>query len=622
MVETGGSSWHQSNRGVSIYFSIYLMLFLLVIYLSNVLHKKPKWGSYLPEATMVILVGIVAGGFIQLIVDDDNNTMSKAKDNVVYDDDVAANDANNNNYGMVEDVAQNILGFSPTVFFVILLPPIIFNSGYHLQRDLFFRHIIPISLYACVGTIICTYVIATCLYILMPLFNFKATYLELATFGALISATDPVSTLAIFQTKKVDPHLFYLVFGESVINDAVSLVLFEALAHLVDMERNKHDVNDELNVTQEVTQFLFDFLSGIMGSLVLGVGFAVLYGVFFKYVDLRTHTPFLELCIYVTIMYSPFVVAEILRLSGVVTVLFTGIAAKRYTEPNLSLTTATNSDTIFRLVAHLTETIIFLELGLSVFSLAGNGAFHIGFMVISLLLCLVGRAVDIYPITFIYNYIVAGPEDKSNNNNNETAAAAPTLDDTNTMNGETTTALTVYTGTDLPEERISDRRIPMQTAHMLWFSGLRGAVSYGLARMFPSSSPNQAIFVGVTMFIVLMTTFVLGGSTEYALSYLNIQTNVDEEEYLKRLDKKPLLSQYLQRLEEVLIRSWVIRDYETKENDVNCAKNNGDGDGDAEVGGYQQHVELPDWVPENSYNNNSSAKQDQPVRGSVYDHGH
>jgi sodium/hydrogen exchanger 8 len=39
---------------------------------------------------------------------------------------------------------------------------------------------------------------------------------ECLTFGALISATDPVSTLAVFAELKVDPNLFYLVFGESV----------------------------------------------------------------------------------------------------------------------------------------------------------------------------------------------------------------------------------------------------------------------------------------------------------------------------------------------------------------------------------------------------------------------
>jgi len=48
---------------------------------------------------------------------------------------------------------------------------------------------------------------------------------ESFAFGSLISAVDPVATLAIFQAIKVDQILYMLVFGESMLNDAVSVVL-------------------------------------------------------------------------------------------------------------------------------------------------------------------------------------------------------------------------------------------------------------------------------------------------------------------------------------------------------------------------------------------------------------
>lgn len=44
-------------------------------------------------------------------------------------------------------------------------------------------------------------------------------------FGAIISATDPISVLSIFSDLKVDVDLFAFVFGESVLNDAVAIVL-------------------------------------------------------------------------------------------------------------------------------------------------------------------------------------------------------------------------------------------------------------------------------------------------------------------------------------------------------------------------------------------------------------
>lgn len=54
---------------------------------------------------------------------------------------------------------------------------------------------------------------------------YKLSWIESFAFGSLISAVDPVATLAIFHALDVDPILYMLVFGESVLNDAVSIVL-------------------------------------------------------------------------------------------------------------------------------------------------------------------------------------------------------------------------------------------------------------------------------------------------------------------------------------------------------------------------------------------------------------
>jgi Sodium/hydrogen exchanger family len=125
---------------------------------------------------MIILVGMMAGYILHFVVHND------AADAAAEED------------GNYQDVAESIFSFSPTIFFIILLPPIIFNSGYHLQRDLFFRYITPICLYACIGTAVCTMVVASILYALSFCFvvsdYFAPTFLELLAFGALISATD------------------------------------------------------------------------------------------------------------------------------------------------------------------------------------------------------------------------------------------------------------------------------------------------------------------------------------------------------------------------------------------------------------------------------------------------
>ena len=510
----------------------------------KLLHDHPKVAAVFPEAAMIITVGMLTGAFLELWVSapDDQNEIA-------------------------DDVAQSLLSFSPTTFFVVLLPPIIFNSGYHVRRDLFFRYMTPICLYACLGTAICTMVVGAMLYMVREIFTFDVSLLELLAFGALISATDPVSTLAVFSSKKVDPHLFYLVFGESVINDAVGLVLFDALAHLIE----HHAADDyQLDAGTEVAQFLFDFFTGFVGSLVLGTLFGLAVAFLLKKIDMRS-TPLLELCVYVVIMYFPFVVAEILHLSGIVTVLFTGIAAQRYAQPNLSTDTAQNADVVFRLTAHLTETIIFLELGLSVAGLVGTDAFHMGFIGCALVACLLGRFVNIYPITFFFNLCVRDDV-------REKAAPTDYVEE-----GQDTSKQLVE---DTTVTRASSK-IPWKTAHMLWFSGLRGAVSYALVRTFPESTGNQNIFIVTTVMIVMLTTFVLGGSTEYALQALDIPVNVDEAEYLKSLPPKRLLAGWLGRFENYKLRSWVIRDFEGRFRPGTI-----DDSGDAISSDYQEHVEV------------------------------
>ena len=117
--------------------------------------------------------------------------------------------------------------FDPELFFNVLLPPIIFHAGYSMKKQFFFRNIGSILTFAFVGTIISTFVVAGIMYgvtLMFPHLQFF-TFIDTLRFGALISATDPVTILAIFSDLNVDVNLYALVFGESVMNDAVAIVM-------------------------------------------------------------------------------------------------------------------------------------------------------------------------------------------------------------------------------------------------------------------------------------------------------------------------------------------------------------------------------------------------------------
>lgn len=68
------------------------------------------------------------------------------------------------------------------------------------------------------------------------------TLLDCLSFGAFISATDPVTVLAIYHDLHVDFRLFAIVFGESVMNDAVALVLFSTLEQMREQDATAGNV--------------------------------------------------------------------------------------------------------------------------------------------------------------------------------------------------------------------------------------------------------------------------------------------------------------------------------------------------------------------------------------------
>ena len=73
---------------------------------------------------------------------------------------------------------------------------------------------------------------------------------------------------------------------------------------------------------------------------------------------------------------------------------------------------------------------------------------------------------------------------------------------------------------------------------MLWFAGLRGAVAYACVRDFPDVYGNNDEFIAATVAIVLGTIVVMGGMTETLLKYLEIEMDVDEDEYMEDWHKQ------------------------------------------------------------------------------------
>ena len=108
-------------------------------------------------------------------------------------------------------------------FLYVLLPPIIFAGGFTLKKRRFFKNFPYIILFGIFGTI--------CNFLILVLANFflkdmiNQNTVNTLIFSATLCSTDSVASLTLIN-KDEYPKLFSIIFGEGMVNDAVSVILF------------------------------------------------------------------------------------------------------------------------------------------------------------------------------------------------------------------------------------------------------------------------------------------------------------------------------------------------------------------------------------------------------------
>ena len=117
---------------------------------------------------------------------------------------------------------------SPDLVLFLFLPILIFESAINLDARSLMKDIIPILILAIPALLISTAIIGLGLWFIQ---DFNIIYALI--FGALISATDPVAVISLFKELGAPHRLTILVEGESLLNDATAIVLFNAVAERV-----------------------------------------------------------------------------------------------------------------------------------------------------------------------------------------------------------------------------------------------------------------------------------------------------------------------------------------------------------------------------------------------------
>uniref|UniRef100_T1IZ25 Sodium/hydrogen exchanger n=1 Tax=Strigamia maritima TaxID=126957 RepID=T1IZ25_STRMM len=368
--------------------------------------------------------------------------------------------------------------FDPEIFFNILLPPIIFAAGYSLKRRYFFRNLGAILTFAVIGTTISCFVVSIIIYgfVKLMVLDHSFSFNNCLFFGAVVSATDPVTILAIFNDLHVDVNVYALVFGESVLNDAVAIALVSAI------QSYATSFSSAESGSMETTAFfkaLGSFLGIFFGSLLIGSSMGCFTALLTKFTKLQDF-PLLETALFFLMSYSTFLIAEAADLTGIVAVLFCGICQAHYTYNNLSTDSRSRTKQIFELLNFLAENFIFCYIGVSMFTFQKHN-WNVGFILASFLAIAVGRACNIYPMSFLLN-LGRNP------------------------------------------------KIPFSFQHLLFFSGLRGAMAFALAIRNTESNARQT-FLTATSVIVIVTVIVCGGLSTQLLAWLKIPVGVEDDQH-------------------------------------------------------------------------------------------
>lgn len=418
---------HHSSMTIFFVLSVLALCILLIHLLIQTSFQ------YLPESVAVVFLGALIGLILKLISNQNLGNWQKEE------------------------------AFNPTTFFLVLLPPIIYESGYNLHKGNFFQNIGSIMVFAIFGTAISALIVGGGVFILgLADVAYQLNFTESFAFGSLISAVDPVATLAIFHALDIDPILNMLVFGESILNDAVSIVLATTVLESASPEMAV------MSTGQAVLHGIGRFFMMFFASAGIGVAFALIAALLLKYVDLRKN-PSLEFGMMLIFSYAPYGLAEGLHLSGIMAILFNGVVMSHYTHFNLSPVSQITMQQTLRTLAFIAETSVFAYLGLAIFSF--RLIIKPSLIIWSVILCLIGRALNIFPLAFLVNHF-------------------------------------------------REHKITRKMMFIMWFSGLRGAVAYALALHLEFEDEKRHVLVTTTLIIVLFTLLILGGSTMPLMKFL------------------------------------------------------------------------------------------------------
>jgi CPA1 family monovalent cation:H+ antiporter len=342
------------------------------------------------------------------------------------------------------------------VILTVFLPVLLFHGAYNLPLAELRTSIRLVSFLALPGVLATAGLVGLSLHVLAGLSWATAVLL-----GTIVSATDPVSVLAVFGGLGAPRRLTTIVSGESLLNDGTALVLF---AIALDAAKG-----GQVSLIGSGGQLL----SVIGGSLVLGAAVGLLGARALHPVD----DPLLETSMTLIMAYGGYLLADKLSLSGPLETVAAGILLSTRGEKVMSPTTRLQASATWEFLDFLANSLLFLLMGLAVRAVALAPGSHLGSR-------LVGPLFVTLAAVILTRVLVVWATER----------------------------VMARLGWPLPDG---------WTAVLAW-AGLRGAVALAAALSLPANLADRDLLLTVTSALVLFTLLAQGLTMAPLLRHLGL----------------------------------------------------------------------------------------------------
>ncbi|XP_061632513.1 sodium/hydrogen exchanger 2-like [Phyllopteryx taeniolatus] len=354
------------------------------------------------------------------------------------------------------------------VFFLYMLPLIVLENGYFMPTRPFYENIGTVLWYAVVGTLWNSIGIGLSLFAICQFEVFGVQDINLQEnllFASIISAVDPVAVLNVFDDIDVNEQIHIVIFGEGLFNDAVTVVLYSMFSFVADMSAFEST----------------DVFLGVARFFVVGAGglfFGLVFGFVAAFTTRFTHSARqIEPLFVFMFSYLAYLAAELFAISSILAIITCAITMKYYVEENVSQRSCTTIRHVIKMLATISETLIFFFLG--VVTITSEHEWNWAYILFTLLFALLWRGIGILVLSQIVN--------------------------------------------------------PFRTIHFtfkdqfgLAYGGVRGAICFALVFTLPDTINRKNLFVTASIAIIIFTVFIQGISIRPIIEYINIRrTNKD-----------------------------------------------------------------------------------------------